>query len=384
MRTHCFAISSRTQAGTQEITEAVFDELVDMRDQWDLFIALKGDNVWARGGQMNEKQRQSAVGHRLARTHAIPIINLARARRWLTPSQAARMTSPTAIPAPIEDGDTDRRHRKALEKGRRAVDQKTDTSTRPALWRVIQTGEKQPNGECLYRFRYDARRADGELLNYCVLWCETIPDAIRFHPYGAAARNLPICDGGYGIYQQSFRALKVTVRDCVINGGTDELVFLFDLRNEHPDHEIIIADASAALAGVDGATESTKKGARIRATRADVTRLRATIKGQPIGRLQPGAAAHFCCAAFGLHDVWSQIDVGIFDTASLVLRSGAKERAVVTVPFRVHGTAAAGHLKRVAAGWQLAPGYRRAAQARLQKVIQAALRATAKPEKDGG
>ena len=357
MKTHYFMIASRSAGNTVEITARQFDDLVAARAQWDLFVAIKGDAVWASGGEMPEAEREVSRGHRLARSHVVPIVNLVRSRRSLTPSQAARMTSPTAIPAPIDDADGEERYRKALEKGRRAVDRTVGASSRPAIWRAIETGSKQPNGERLYRFRFDARRDDGESLNYCVLWCEAIPAGVRFHPDGDAAKGLPICDGGYGVRQRAVGGLKVTVRDCVINGPTDELVFLVDLVNEGEGAPLVISRAVAGLAGVGCSRESSAAGPRIRAERADVVRLPAFVQGHAIGQMVPGIAAHFRCLAFSLVEVWPELDDRVFDSARLVFEFGGQLGCVVDVGVRVHGEAALGHLERVGAGWRLKPGY---------------------------
>jgi|GEM_PF-1585605 len=384
MRTSFFMISSRTDGQLVEISEAQFDELVRMRAQWDLFVAVKGQAVHAVGGEMDDGRREKLRGHKLTPSHAWPLVNLARAKRWLTPSQAGRMTSPSAIPEPVEDSVEGDKYRKALERGRRAVDRKVDTTTRPATWRVVETGDKLESGERLYRFKHAARGDDGEPVRYCVLWCEDRPDTAWFLPHGPGSEKLPLSDGSYGLYQNEAHGLRITVRDAVVNLTTEELVFLVDLTSVNASKPVVLVRVMAGVAGINCTSESFANGARIRASRADVVRSTAAAENGPIGNLMPGQAVHFRCFAFSLANVLGQLEGQTFNAARLVVETGATlERTGIELPVRVIGATDESGVVRCGDGWTVQPGYAEKRRKRSSKALLAALRQMSQPAGNG-
>ncbi len=236
---------------------------------------------------------------------------------------------------------------------------------RPAIWRTILTGGRAPNGERLYRFVHQARGACGEYVSYCVAWSEAVEDAPVFVPAGDGAFKLPLSDGSYPMRQVVARGLKLTVRDAVINGDSDELVFLFDLRNESDSDAVELQRAVAVVAEVPCELASADNGPRIRA-RADVSRLvERPAAGHVAARLVPGAAAHFLCCAFSLRAVYEALEGKRFESVRVGLRLGAGQDVVVDVAVRVLGEPADGFLVAAGGVVEMKVGWRAAMDRRL-------------------
>ncbi len=360
MRTAFFMISGETDGESREIGEDVFDGLVRDRAAWDLFAAMKGDLVWACGGPLDEAERESRRGERMYAANVIPLIQLARTRRWLTPSQVAELRAPSEVPEPAADMEGEDRYRKALEKGRRAVDVCVEKRGKLGIWRAIETGPKAANGERRYRFKQRPTHDDGAPVSYCLLWAEDVADGLVFEPAGDSAASLPLCDGGWGLRQFRVSGLKLTVRDVVWAGPHDELVVLADLRNESAAPMSLTAMRLYMADGVT-APESTAVGPRIRARHADVIRALATPRAnRRASMLDPGGTVHFVCWAWNLRSMLDQLDGRTLSEVRVEVQLGDGGRASVVLPFRVSGSPVAGHLHREGGGWRLAEGFREA------------------------
>ena len=137
VRLICYERSSETGDAIMRIDERRFEALVGMREQYDLFAAVRGDACWAhRSGGEGSTVPASAAIHR---ADLVPIINLARSGRWLTPSQACLMSA-AATPELLADSVDAEGHRKHFEKGRRAVDVCVEVRGRRGIWRSIAAG----------------------------------------------------------------------------------------------------------------------------------------------------------------------------------------------------------------------------------------------------
>jgi hypothetical protein len=331
------------------------DDLIEARAQFDLFAAIKGDLVWAHGGEVPEAQRESRRGQRLFTVNVVPLINIARSQRWLTPSQAARMTTPSVVPELIADASREVKYRKALEKGRRAVDVCLERRGKLGVWRAFQTGSALANGERRFRFRPTARRQDGQPLQYCFVWTEDVATDVRFCPAQPGAERLPLHDGSYPLIQTCRDGLKVTVRDVVLNGHTDEWVFLVDLHNERSafrkQAELTIRYVSYSVRDAGQLGDSALSGPRIKALRHDVQRLAGCPGTGPVTVLPPVATVHYACFAMPA-DSWPQATEPV-DKVTLKVFTEARRPVSIEVPFRVLGRPFGGRLRRGNGGWVL-------------------------------
>ena len=356
MQTTFFEVSAATGGRASAISEARFDSLVARRREFDLFVAVKGDQVFARGAEA-EAARADGRSPRLFRSNVVPLINLARVDHWLTASQAGTMTSPTTIPPQVGAPARAVTHRKALERGRRAVDVCMDKVGRQGRWRFFETGVAAPSGERTYRFRRPPRRGDGTPLKYCFAWMEAVPSSVDFYPSAVEAVDLPLHDGSFPLVQARGEGLKVTVRDAVFNGVTSELVILVDLLNElDVGAEAVVVNGASFYIGEHGwRANSRLPGARIRALGHDVQRLPTFVVGGSIAVVQPQSALHFGCLAFQLA-AWEGMKPRVISTVALSLDVGSSPGLTIDLPFRVVGSPLGGRLVEEEGGWAWRPG----------------------------
>lgn len=358
MRPAFFEMSTGTRGEVVQIPESRLDALIADREGYELFAAAKGDLVWARGGPIDETQRESRRGQRLFPVNVMPLINLARANRWLTPSQAAQLTDVADVPQPIADPTREVKYRKALEKGRRAVDIKLEQRGKLAVWRAFETGPVADNGERIYRFRRDALGFHGRPLLYCFVWMENLPADLKFHPIGAAGASLPLHDGSYQPVQAEHDGLRVTVRDAVLNGHTGEWVFLVDLHNtrqatQKHDGRLSIRSVGMQLNSIGLLGDSPRRGPRIRSLRHDVNRLRGNVgKGQFVAVLPPSWTYHYTSFAMPARD-WVEQPAG--PLRHVVFRISTEKRGVLDMqlPFRLLGPPPSPRFRRRGTTWCL-------------------------------
>ena len=356
LRTAFFTISSDTDGQIREVSGQEFDKLVRERASWGLFAAVRGDLAWACGGEMPEEERDARRGGRIYTPNVVPIVQLARTGTWLTPSQAAVLRAPAAVPDAAPDMGADERYRKALEKGRRAVDICLEKRGKVGVWRVIETGPAAGNGERRYRFKRGATDLDGEPVRYCVAWAEDVDDDLVFVPKGDGADTLPLCDGSWGLMQVRGFGLKLTIRDVVWSGLYDEISVLADARNER---DVPLRLRRVRLAVGDGVElpASQMSGPRVRAWRADVVRWpQAREDGKPVATLEPGGVAHFGCWTWHVWPVLGRLERQVVQDVSLRVEIEGSEPITCRLGLRVDGAALFGRLTRVAGGWAVPIG----------------------------
>ncbi len=306
MRLTCYELSSDTDGAVMRVSEGRFDSLLGARRRYDLFVAIRGELCWAH--------KRDVAGQSVAataqRADLLPIVNLARADAWMTPSQLAGdldKAVPAAAAADLVDAESPRKH---FEKGRRAVDVCLERRGRRGVWRSIVAGPKAANGEPTYRFHpgtaAQAEGLDVAPIRYCIAWAVAEPERLVFAPAPGHEDVLPVADPLRILAQHSDGALKITVRDAVINAYTDELVLLVDLRSEAGSGLVFFSRCAAELQGVRLEEEAPYEGARIVAPRFDVTRW-SLRTGGATRELRPGHAVHFVCLAFDARPVMQRL-----------------------------------------------------------------------------
>jgi len=269
-----------------------------------------------------------------------PLINLARSGAWLTPSQAATMTLASTIPLPTTDKRRAVSCRKALEKGRRAVDISDGRRGRVARWRSFQTGEASDSGELLYRFRPVADTS-GRMLSYCFVWCVQRPGNFRFVPAPRPKSPVPRHDGSYPVSQAAHRGLRVTVRDVVLNADASEWVFLVDLRNERISPRagggLGIRSVGYRLGDRGAEGGCLNHGIRIRSDTHDINMLDSAIRGKaPLAVLPAGWTYHYVCVAIPAVR-WSDMPSGPLREIELTVSADGGACVCMPLPFRVFG-----------------------------------------------
>ena len=360
VRLICYELSSENGGAIMRIDEQRFEALVGLREGYDLFAAVRGDACWAhrRGGEGAAVPANVAIH----RADLVPIINLARSGRWLTPSQACLMGAAATIPELVADSVDAEGHRKHFEKGRRAVDVCVEVRGRRGIWRSIAAGPKAANGERTYRFVPGAGSVTegvaGAAIRYCVVWTEVADEAVVFAPGWEVAQVLPVSDAGRVIGQRRDEALNVTVRDAVLNALTDELVFLVDVRSERSSGLTFFSRAKATLLGQEIEDESEHEGARVVLPGFDVSRWPVASRGSST-QLRAGQALHFGCMAFDLRSALASMRVGPVESARLTIWRDTYTELMVEVPVRVAVEVANGPFQLGEAGWRFV-GVRRA------------------------
>ena len=353
MRLICYQLSSETGDAIMRIDEQRFEALVGKRERYDLFAAVRGDACWAH----RRDSEGSAAGASAAihRADLLPIINLARSGRWLTPSQACLMGTAAENPEPVADSVDAEGHRKHFEKGRRAVDVCVEVRGRRGIWRSIAAGPKAANGERTYRFAPGAGSVTEGVaavaVSYCVMWTEVADEAVVFAPGWEVAQVLPVCEVGRVLGQERDEALKMTVRDAVINALTDELVFLVDLRSERSSGLVFFSRTRARLLGQELDDESPHKGARVVLPGFDVSRWPAGRHGRS-QELRAGRALHFGCLAFDLRPALAAMRPGSVESARLTVWRDTYTELTVEVPVRVAVAVENGPFRRARPGWR--------------------------------
>jgi len=250
-------------------------------------------------------------------------------------------------------------YRKALEKGRRAVDLCLEKRGKLGVWRAIETGQAAANGERTFRFRKLAKDSDGQPLDYCLVWMEHTVDGVDFHPQSASTAGLPLHDGSFQVAQARQNGLKATVRDVVLNGHSDEAVFLVDLHNERrasrgDKGRLSLINATYRVRNHSWLAESPLKGARIRSQSHDIQRLPNGRARGPVATLEPGRTLHYVCLTFPLEG-WEDLDPGPLATIELELHTQDRHPLSMSLPFRVVGEPLDGRLVREGDGWAWRP-----------------------------
>lgn len=359
VRLICYELSSETGGAIMRIDEQRFEALVGQREGYDLFAAVRGDACWAHRREVEGSAVPAAAA--IHRADLVPVINLARSGRWLTPSQACSMTAAATIPELVADSVDAEGHRKHFEKGRRAVDVCVEVRGRRGIWRSIAAGPKAANGERTYRFAPGegsvTEGVRGAAIGYCVAWTEVEDEAVVFAPGRDAGQVLPVSDPGRVLGQRRDEALKVTVRDAVINALTDELVFLVDLRSERSSGLAFFSGAKATLLGQELDGESPYEGGRVVLPGFDVSRLALGPFGSST-QLLAGQALHFGCLAFDLRSALPSMRAGPVETARLTVKRDTYTELVVEVPVRVAGEVPEGPFRKGPDGWRLVGRWR--------------------------